>query len=81
MTEAEFLARPLRERVALLREGGEHLGSRLHLAHRVHLYRLDGFFCELWLRAGLNTVEWVEVTRNADILSEYVRIDVKGLLR
>ncbi|MEZ4755409.1 MAG: hypothetical protein R2817_01135 [Flavobacteriales bacterium] len=81
MTETEFRALSLQERVVLLRDEGEHLGSRLHLSHRVHLYRLHGFFCELWLRAGPDQVEWVEVTHHRDILSEYVRIDVKDLLR
>jgi hypothetical protein len=81
MTEVEFLALPISERVEMLREQGEHLGSRLHVSHRVHLYRLHGFFCELWMRAGLNAVEWVEVARHPDILSEYVRIDVRDLFR
>ena len=81
MTELEFLALPLSERVRSLREQGEHLGSRPHVSHQVHLYRVHGFFCELWMRAGLNAVEWVEVSRNPDILTEYVRIDVGDLLR
>jgi len=81
MTEAGFKALSLQERLALLRDQGEHLGCRLHLSHRVHLYRLHGFFCELWLRAGTDQVEWVEVTHHRDILSEYVRIDLKDLLR
>jgi hypothetical protein len=81
MSEVEFLSLTVQQRVAELRLHGEHLGTRQHLSHHVHLYRLHGFFCELWMRAGLNAVEWVEVARHHDILSEYVQINMKDLLR
>ena len=67
-------------RVEAVRCGGEYLGSRTHGGHRVHLYRMDGFFCEVWMRLGLNVVEWVEVARNTDILAEYIGLDVQSLL-
>ena len=77
MTEQEFIRLRRADRLARVKEHGEYLGSRGHGGHRVHLYRLDGFFAEVWIRLGLEQVEWIEVARNTEVLSEYVRIDVK----
>lgn len=70
-----FMARPLSERLELVRSHGNYLGSRQHGGHQVHLYAMEGYFCELWMRLGLNYVEWIEVARNQDQLSEYVKLD------
>ncbi len=83
--EAErFKALRLTERLERLRSDGEYLGSRYHGGHQVHLYRMgekgsEAFFCEVWMRLGLNYVEWIEVASNSAILAEYVTLDVKGL--
>jgi hypothetical protein len=80
-----FRARPITERLDRVRAEGEYLGSRQHGGHRVHLYRMgqsstNGFFCEVWMRLGLNYVEWIELANNPEILSEYVKLDVNDLL-
>ncbi len=75
MAARRFMARPLSERLELVRIHGNYLGSRQHGGHRVHLYAMEGYFCELWMRLGLNYVEWIEVARNDDQLSEYVKLD------
>lgn len=79
MDESTFTRLSRAQRLDVVRAEGEHLGSRGHGGHRVHLYRMDGFFCEVWMRLGWDQVEWVEVARNTDVLSEYVRIDLGGL--
>lgn len=85
-TEVErFRMLPVTERLELVRETGEYLGSRTHGGHNVHLYRMgakggEGFFCEVWMRLGLKYVEWIEVATNEEVLSEYVRLDLKDLL-
>lgn len=79
MQEAEFTRLDLPHRLDAVRVEGEYIGSRVHGGHRVHLYRMDGFFCELWMRFGWDQVEWIEVARNTDVLSEYVHLDLKGL--
>ncbi len=81
MQEREFLASDRQQRLDAVRSHGEYLGSRQYGGHRVHLYRMDGFFCEVWMRLGLNQAEWIEVARNLDILSEYVHLDPGSLLR
>lgn len=82
MTEEAFIRLDRRQRLEAVRAHGEHLGSRRHVGHSVHLYRVGpdrgaGFFCEVWIRLGWNQVEWIEVARNPHVLSEYV--DLKPL--
>ncbi len=79
MQEADFIRLDRMGRLDAVRAGGEYLGSRVHGGHRVHLYRMDGFFCEVWMRLGWDQVEWIEVARNTEVLSEYVRLDLKDL--
>lgn len=79
-----FRALRLTERLERVRSNGEYLGSRYHGGHHVHLYRMgdapsEAFFCEVWMRLGLTYVEWIEVASNEDVLSEYVKLDLKGL--
>lgn len=80
-----FKALRLTERLDYVRATGDYMGSREHGGHRVHLYRIgenssEAFFCEVWMRLGLQYVEWIEVASNMDILTEYVTVDVKSLL-
>ena len=85
-SEAErFRQLAVTERLERVRATGDYLGSRQHGGHRVHLYRMgpagsEGFFCEVWMRLGLTYVEWIEVATNEEVLSEYVKLDLKGLL-
>jgi len=80
MDETRFRKCSVAERLGHVEADGTYLGSRFHGRHQVHLYGMEGFYCEVWMRAGLHYVEWIEVARNTDILSEYVKVDLKGLL-
>lgn len=75
-----FRALSNQKRLDLLRAQGTYLGSRIHGGHQVHLYALGNYYCEVWMRLGLRYVEWVEVLRNTDVLSEYVDLDVTSIL-
>ena len=44
MQEREFLASDRHQRLEAVRTQGEYLGSRQYGGHRVHLYRMDGYF-------------------------------------
>lgn len=79
MKEADFIRLSRQRRLDAVRAEGEYLGSRGHGGHRVHLYRMDGYFCEVWMRLGWDQVEWIEVARNTEVLADYVRIDLEGL--
>ena len=78
--ENAFRALRIEQRLNAVRREGEYLGSRIHGGHQVHLYRMEGFFCEVWMRIGLHEVEWIEVVTNSTILSEYVHLDLSGIL-
>lgn len=78
MEEADFIRLDRQRRLEAVRSEGEYLGSRAHVGYRVHLYRMDGFFCELWMRLGWDQVEWIEVARNQEVLTEYVKLDLRG---
>ncbi len=84
MDPERFMALDRIARLAHVREMGEYLGSRRHGGHQVHLYRLgshrnEAFFCEVWMRLGLRYVEWIEVAKNEEVLTEYVHLDLSGL--
>jgi hypothetical protein len=79
MREPEFLRLDRLRRLDAVKAEGEYLGSRAHGGHRVHLYRMDGFFCEIWMRVGWQDVEWIEVARSTEVLSEYVKLDLRGI--
>ena len=79
--EKVFMALRLNERLRTVKHSGEYLASRRHGGHDVHLYRMDGFFCEVWMRIGHDQVEWIEIPRNKEILAEYVQLDPKDLLK
>lgn len=78
--EKEFMALRLHERLAQVRAHGEYLASRNHGGHTIHLYRMEGFLCEVWMRVGIDQVEWIEIPRGTDALSDYVLFDPKDLL-
>ena len=77
--EKAFMALRLAGRLERVKSSGEYLDSRRHGGHNIHLYRMDGFFCEVWMRIGHDQVEWIEIPRNMEILAEYVRLDRNDL--
>ena len=83
MTDAASFAKLDRsQRVERLKEEGEYLGQRRHGGHQVHLYRMPGYFVEMYLRVGLNWVDAVEIAKNIEILTEYVPdLDQRDLFR
>ena len=79
--EKAFMALRIGQRLQKVKSAGEYLDSRHHGGHNVHLYRMDGFFCEVWMRIGHDQVEWIEIPRNKEVLGEYVRLDLNDLLK
>ncbi len=79
--EKQFMALRLTQRLQQVKRSGEYLDSRRHGGHNVHLYRMEGFLCEVWMRIGHDQVEWIEIPRNREILAEYVKLDPGDLPR
>lgn len=80
MDENRFRKCSVAQRLEHLKAHGIYMGSRYHGGHHVHLYGMEGFYCEVWMRTGLQYVEWIEVAKNTEILSDYVKVDVQSLL-
>lgn len=72
LDEAAFRALGRRERVLAVKREGTFLGTRVFGGYHVHLYRMPGFFAEVWMRIGLGTVDFAEVVTDRDKLLDYV---------
>ena len=72
LNEAGFRALGRKDRVLAVKRDGEFLGTRVFGGYHVHLYRMPGFFAEVWMRIGIGTVDFAEVVTDQDILLEYV---------
>lgn len=75
MTENEFHDLKLPKRFAVTRKQGNYVSSRGFLSYQVHLYQVDKFYVEIWQKAGLNLVHFVEVLKNEQALDEYIRAE------
>jgi len=80
MTQKEFNKLSLQKRITLLRSEGEVIGQRTHLSYEVYLYSCTGFYVEVWIKAGLDLVQWIEVVNNEETLKMYIKdIDLNSL--
>ncbi len=78
--EAAFKKMSRNERYNALREEGTYVGGRIHGGHSIYLYTWRGLYVELYMRTGLNCVDWIEIQRNKAIISEYAdNVDLKDL--
>ncbi|MFN2430120.1 MAG: hypothetical protein ABR574_08905 [Cryomorphaceae bacterium] len=75
---AHFQKLDLNRRLKYVEERGQYVKSRNFGSFDVHLYALNGFYCEVWMRKGLNQVNWIEVADIANIAETYLlSLDVK----
>jgi len=64
-----------------LRDHGLYIDSRFFGNYRVHLYEVEGFYTEVWMRTDLDQVCWIEVADIAKVAENYAAsIDVKSEL-
>jgi len=80
MSEEEFIKAKLQKCFQITRKEGTYLASRIFSSYEIHLYQLGKFYVEIWQKAGLNLVHFVEVLKNEQALDEDVLImkDKKG---
>jgi len=72
MDEAWFNKLTLEQRYLLLKEEGEFVASRLSNGYNVHLFIVRKTYVEMWRTLTLHQVQWIEISKNTDILVEYV---------
>jgi hypothetical protein len=66
-------------RYGYLRDHGEYIDSRLFGTFRVHLYGVEGFYAEVWMRPDLDQVCWIEIARADNVVENYTKsIDIKS---
>lgn len=68
----EFKKLSLEKKYHELEKYGNFVASRLYGGHIVSLFTYNQFFVELWKRAALNYVEWIEVVNNDASLRAYL---------
>lgn len=79
-SEAAFVALDRAGRLECLRREGRHLGLRVHGGHVVHLYAMEGYQVELFIRRGTTWADAIEVLRDPERLEHYVPGDaLEGL--
>lgn len=69
------------ERFNHLRDHGKYIESRFFRSYRIHLYEVEGFYSEVWMRSDLDQVCWIEIADNDLVAENYAgSIDVKSAL-
>lgn len=71
-TRKDFRSLSVEDRYKLIKKEGEYIGARMNGAYRVHLFSYNLYFIEVWILISLNTIQWIEVQENQNILNEYV---------
>jgi hypothetical protein len=80
MKAEEFNKLNLEQRHELVKEKGEFVNTRYYFGFTVHLFTLEGLYIEVWQRAGLNYIQWIEVVNSAASLNSYLdNIDLNDL--
>lgn len=70
MEERQFHKLSLQKKNDVLRKKGHFIASRYYQTYRIHLYKLDDFLAEVWVKLGLNQIYWIE-TVDEDRLELY----------
>lgn len=72
MSGEDFIRLRISERINILKNRGEYIGSRDLPTHFAYLFALDRFFVEVYVIKAMNSIQWVEIQQNREILKEYV---------
>ena len=79
--ENAFRSMSLSARKKHLRAHGKYLDSRFYGSFQIHLYEVEGFFAEVWLRIDFEEVVWIEIADSEQVAATYAHnIDLKRSL-
>ncbi len=77
-----FQSLKLAARYNYLREHGKYLASRHFAGYKAHLYQVDMFFVEVWMRIGLDNICFIEIARDHNVVDNYLKkIDIKRIMQ
>lgn len=71
LEEKKFNKMNTKQRYELLKKSGRHLASRYYADYNVHLCYLEPFYVEIWYKMGFDTIFWIEIVKNKEILDTY----------
>lgn len=71
VSKAEFQKCRLTARKRLLQEAGVHIASRYYRSYAVHLYAVNNFYVELWIRMDFDEICWIEVADSDNVADNY----------
>tara|TARA_Y100000768_G_scaffold306454_1_gene240457 strand:+ start:86 stop:298 length:213 start_codon:yes stop_codon:yes gene_type:complete len=68
----------LSDRYRCLTNYGKFLIARYHGSYVVRLYQIEDYYVEVWLRIGLEQIQWIETINEERQLEVYLdRISLK----
>jgi hypothetical protein len=81
MTVKEFSSLSKAKKYVLLSDFGKFMANRKHQGFLIGLFSFEGFYVEVWKRAGLDYIDYIEVVKDNKQLEKYLDdFDVSGEL-
>ena len=71
--EKSFRKLGTKERLDTIREMGNYIDSRSFGSYLVHLYQVDSFYTEVWMRRDTDQICWIEVVPGQTVVDNYVK--------
>jgi hypothetical protein len=82
MTLDEFTVQAGEDQIAFIKAKGALVGKRFHTHHYIHLYQIDNFYTEVFLRNEDDTIWKVGAFDHPILLQPYLdQVDISSLLR
>ncbi len=59
-------------------EYGNHIAKRFYQSYEIHLYKVHEFLVEVWWKAGLNQIYWIEAVDNQrfELYMKHVKLNL-----
>lgn len=72
MQKSDFKKLSLPEKLEVLRKIGKYLATRQFTSYNVHLYLVNNFFAEAWMKISFNELAWIELTTEELVSQNYL---------
>lgn len=68
----DFSKLRLKQKYFLLKKDGEYIASRFYRTYHIHLYLIEDFYAEVWMRVTFNELCWIEIADEKMVLENYL---------
>lgn len=80
ITDSEFKKLSRLKRYKVVKAKGDYIAQRMYRGMEAYLYKVNGFYVEVWKRYMINEIAWIEVAPES-VIDKYVdTVDLKKLL-